>query len=226
MFIYRDVKIYDYNQFINESNQDIESICREYGIENYTINRKRLLTGIIMSIDVDGDVNISSEILTKLPLKFRNVSGGFYCYNNQLTTLEGGPSSVGGNFYCYENQLTTLEGGPSSVGGNFNCYENQLTTLEGGPSSVGGDFDCSINKLTNFYGFPEDWEGDINFTNNPCREILNLFAKEKWCQSIALLNEFEVIRGNKIFIDGLEEVCRQLKVTMPENLELENYEII
>jgi hypothetical protein len=55
----------------------IEEICKEYGIENYTINSD-------WSIDVDGDVHLSNRNLTKLPLNFRNVSGNFYCSYNQL----------------------------------------------------------------------------------------------------------------------------------------------
>ena len=245
LFNIYSVKLSRYNQFINESKSDIDSICEEYGIRNYTINEDG-------SIDVDGYVDLWGDLwgqgLTKLPLKFRNVSGNFNCSDNQLTTLEGGPESVGGYFYCHNNQLTTLEGGPESVGGdfscnsnqlfsleggpesvggNFYCNSNQLTTLEGGPKRVGGYFNCSYNQLTNFHGFPEDWDGEINFSKNPCHEILNLFPEEKRCQSIDFLNEFEVIRGNKIYLDGLEEVYHQLKVKIPEkDIKLKGYEII
>jgi len=211
------VKLSRYNQFINESKSDIDSICEEYGIRNYTINEDG-------SIDVDGDVYLYDKGLTKLPLKFRNVSGYFYCNNNQLVSLEGSPKRVGGNFSCNSSQLVSLEGGPESVGENFSCYNNKLTTLEGCPESVSGYFNCSNNQLVNFNGFPEDWEGDIFFSNNPCQEILNLFPKEKWCQSIDLLNEFEVIRGNKVYLDGLEEVYHQLKVKLPEeDIKLKGY---
>ena len=123
-----------------ESFNDIESICSKYGITNYTINTDG-------SIAVDGDVNLVDKKLTKLPLKFGNVTGGFYCNNNQLTTLEGSPKEVGGGFYCSYNQLTTLEGSPKEVGGNFYCNNNKLTTLEGSPKEVGGDFYCNHNKL-------------------------------------------------------------------------------
>ena len=92
------MKLFKYKDFLNESNQNIDSICKKYGIKNYTINGDG-------SIDVDGNVNLSSKRLTKLPLKFRNVSGGFYYHTNQLTSLEGSPQSVGGNFDCYNNQL-------------------------------------------------------------------------------------------------------------------------
>ena len=107
------MKLYKYQKFL-ESTEDIHSICKKYGIEDYTVNEDG-------SIDVEGDVDLRDKRLTKLPLKFNHVSGGFYCYNNQLVTLEGSPQSVGSHFYCGNNQLTTLEGGPKSVGGGFYC---------------------------------------------------------------------------------------------------------
>ena len=85
-----------------ESFEDIESICNKYGITNYTINDDG-------SIDVDVDVSINHKKLTRLPLKFRNVSGKFDCFYNNLTSLEGCPVNVGKSFYCYNNELTTLK---------------------------------------------------------------------------------------------------------------------
>ena len=76
------------------------------------------------SIDVDGSVDISNGRLTKIPFKFRHVSGGFYCYDNQLTSLEGAPITVGGGFDCTCNNLISLKGAPNRVGGNFLCYNN------------------------------------------------------------------------------------------------------
>jgi hypothetical protein len=128
-----------------ESTGDIESICKEYGIENWTINEDE-------SIDVDGDVDLSHRGLDKLPIKFRNVTGNFYCYHNKLTSLEGSPKWIGDYFYCQNNNLTSLEGGPKSVGHGFDCSYNNLTSLEGGPKSVGGGFDCSYNNLTSLEG--------------------------------------------------------------------------
>ena len=104
-----------------ENFQNIDSICRRYGIENYTVNPDG-------SVDVDGDVNLSQKRLTKLPLKFGRITGNFVCSFNQLTTLEGSPREVGGHFVCSFNQLTTLEGGPTEVGGDFNCSHNPLTS--------------------------------------------------------------------------------------------------
>ena len=125
----------------NESiESDIDSICKKYKIKDYIINSDGY-------IDVDWDVDLSRKNLTKLPLKFNKVSGSFYCFSNQLTTLEGSPKEVGGSFGCSYNQLTSLEGGPKEVSGYFNCDNNQLTSLEGGPTKLRDDFYCDRNPL-------------------------------------------------------------------------------
>jgi hypothetical protein len=142
-----------------ESNQDIDSICEKFNITNYTINTDG-------SIDVDGDVVITYKRLSKLPLKFGNVSGGFYCYSNQLTSLEGGPQNVGGYFSCSYNQLTSLEGCPKNVSGNFDCSNNQLTSLEGCSKNVSGNFDCSNNQLTSLKGSPQSVAGGFYCSYN------------------------------------------------------------
>ena len=110
------------------------------GVKYYTINPD-------LAIDVEGDVKLSYKNLIEFPdyIKFNYVSGDFDCYNNQLTSLKGCPTSVGGGFYCSNNQLTSLEGCPTSVGRYFNCSGNRLTSLKGCPTKVGGDFYCWNN---------------------------------------------------------------------------------
>ena len=100
---------------------NIDSICKKYDITNYTINPDG-------SIDVDGHVDFSKKGLKSIPLKFGKVSGSFYCYNNNLTSLEGSPTHVSGSFNCYNNNLTSLEGGPDEMG-DFNCDNNPITPL-------------------------------------------------------------------------------------------------
>jgi len=209
-----------YKKFF-ESKQEIDSICREYGIRNYTINPDE-------SIDVEGSVDLSSRGLKRIPLKFRNVRGNFYCHNNQLTSLEGCPQSVGGSFYCSNNQLTSLEGCPQSVGGDFLCSGNQLTSLEGCPQIVGGAFSCYNNKLTDFNGFPEYWIGIVSFNDNPVQKILDKFkiGDYGWCRVIHLLNEMDVIRGTDIIEQRFEEVYYRMKLEIPKNLEVEGYNLI
>jgi hypothetical protein len=97
----------------------ISLICKQYGIENYTINSDG-------SIDVNGDVDLINKGLTELPLRFNKVSGYFDCDGNQLTSLKGSPKWVGDWFDCNNNKLTSLEFSPDYVGGNFFCGENDL----------------------------------------------------------------------------------------------------
>ena len=209
---------------IFESLEDIHLICKKYDIQNYTINHDG-------SIDVDGDVYLSTRGLVKLPLKFRNVSGyfscggnklttlegvpqsvggDFYCNSNQLTTLEGAPQSVGGYFHCSYNKLTTLEGAPQSVGGYFSCYNNQLTTLEGAPQSVGGYFSCYNNQLTSLEGAPQS-VGDFHCNDNPVFVIWDLF---KDYSLVEFFNDCDIIhdgdRTPSVVIDRLNYFLQEI----------------
>ena len=149
-----------------ESNSEIDSICGEYRIKNYTINPDG-------TVDVNGDVNLYEKGLTKLPLKFGYVSGEFDCSYNQLTSLEGSPKKVGGGFYCGYNKLVTLEGAPKEVGGYFDCRYNQLTSLVGAPEEV-MYFNCSNNQLTSLEGAPMEVGGYFHCDGNPLpKEILD-----------------------------------------------------
>ena len=71
------MKLFRYENFIKESKEDIDSICKKFGIRNYTINEDS-------TVDVDWDVNLYDKGLTKLPLKFGKVSGYFDCQYNKL----------------------------------------------------------------------------------------------------------------------------------------------
>ena len=193
---------------MNYSN--IEQICKEYRIENYTINQDG-------TVDVDRNVNLSNKKLTRLPLKFGKVSGDFYCNDNQLTTLEGCPTEVGGDFYCSYNKLTTLEGCPKTVGGDFYCNDNQLTTLEGCPTEV-GSFDCSSNQLTII-----NWN-DVYLLNtnnfyledNPIYEVYKLFPDFKTFKDSLEWNYFR--KPNIIFKERFVEACGILEEETGKNI--------
>jgi len=62
------------------SDEKIHTICKKHNIENYTINKDH-------SIDVDGDVYLYKKELTKIPLKFRKVSGDFSCYDKSTNFI-------------------------------------------------------------------------------------------------------------------------------------------
>ena len=118
-------------------------------------------------VDVQGKFDCSSQGLKSLcGIRFGTVTKDFYCFNNQLTTLEGAPQTVERDFYCAGNQLTTLEGAPQTVGGDFFCSSNQLTTLTGAPQTVEGNFRCYNNKLTTLEGAPPTVEGNFWCYNN------------------------------------------------------------
>ena len=214
-----------YKQFIKESKTDIHSICSEYGINDYTINPDG-------SIDVDGNIILSYDFergeLSKIPLKFAKVIGDFECDRNQLTTLKGSPRSVGGNFECSGNQLTSLEYCPVSVGGNFDCHNNQLTSLEGLPE-IGGYLNCRRNQIIDFRGVSEFFEGLFYCEENPIEEIYTLFLQKEYVNDskcIKWINEFDVIQGNKVIMDRLEEVFHQLGMEVPENITFKSYKVI
>ena len=143
----------------------IEEICEKYGIKNYTINDDG-------SVDVDGLVDLSNEVLTEIPLNFNKVQGEFSCASNNLTDLKGSPKWVGGSFYCNHNNLTTLSGSPESVGGHFNCSNNKLTTLEGSPKSIGDGFDCDGNNLTSLKGCPKNIGQNFNADGNNIIDLI------------------------------------------------------
>jgi hypothetical protein len=151
--------------------------CEKY-LENYTINSDD-------TIDINGNVDLYARLgnMTKLPVKFGKVSGGFYCSGNKLTSLEGCPNYIDGDFYCYKNKLTTLEGCPKYVGGNFYCSDNNLTILKGIEK-------CEI--IDNFYCYenskipPENYiyiltakiGGEILSGNKAIDNILNTYKNE------------------------------------------------
>ena len=129
----------------------ISSICKKYGIENYTINDDG-------SIDVNGNVFLYNKELTEIPLTFNRVTGWFDCGDNNLTSLKGSPRWVGDYFSCSENNLTSLEFSPDYVGCNFWCSTNNLTDNYC-DSEIGGGFYTSLkqdglilqgNKATNY----------------------------------------------------------------------------
>jgi hypothetical protein len=235
------MKLFRYKNFIKESKEDIDLICKKFGIKNYTINEDS-------TIDVDGNVHLHEKRLTKLPLKFGKVSGNFYCSFNELKSLSGAPLSVGGHFSCHGNKLISLEGAPISVGRDFYCDSNQLKSLEGSPLSVGGGFYCNSNQLISLEGISgrisgaiychnnqlrdvkgvkDGWLGRFEVDGNPVYEIFKLFPEDKWDEVIEILNEYEVIRddGNLVILQRLEQVFLELGLEVPEIEEIEGYEI-
>ena len=130
-----------------------------------------------------GDLSLNHMNLTVLPDILKNISvgGNFWCGHNNLTSLEGAPTSVDGTFYCGYNHLTSLEGAPTSVGISFYCGHNNLTSLEFAPTSVGRHFDCSYNDLTSLEFAPKTVGeffdcryNPVKFTEKQVRAVCNV----------------------------------------------------
>jgi hypothetical protein len=146
------------DQFL-KTKEEIETWLIAHRVKRYKINDD-------LSIDVDGNVNISFKSFKRIPVQFGIVTGNFGCNNNELITLKGSPREVGGYFNCCNNQLTSLEFGPTSAGKSYECSENYLTTLLGAPRSVDGYFNCTFNELTNLEYAPREVNGDFYCNNN------------------------------------------------------------
>jgi hypothetical protein len=180
-----------------ESFKDIDSICKKFGIYNYTINEDG-------TIDVDGNVSFCNRELTSLPLKFRNVTGNFDCDYNNLSSLEGCPQSVGGDFTCSYNYLTTLEGSPKEVSGSFFCVSNKIKTFDG-VGKIGRFFFCKKNLIWNVWNI-------INPINDKCYEIIDT------------LLDYDPIREDGIILDRFNELLKN--IDRDPVTEVEGYEII
>ena len=213
-------------------------ICKKFDIKNYTINDD-------MSISIDGNVNLLRNYkLSEIPIKFKEVTGHFDCGHNALTSLKNCPEKVGGYFYCSYNKLTSLEGCPKYISSGFYCDHNKLTSLEGcpkrvdehfscennnlillkGPEYIGGQFWCVSNQITNFDGLPEFFEQSISIDRNPVDEIYRLFKCDPRC--IYYLRDYDVIRGNKVIRDRLDEVFHTLDMEVPKDIQLMNYILV
>ena len=200
--------------------EEVMEVCRNYQIYNYTINDD-------LSIDVGGSVYLNIQDLKYLPLRFNYVSGGFFCRENILVSLEGSPLTVGGNFGCGYNELKTLEGSPQTVNGDFNCYNNELKTLEGGPQTVGGNFSCYRNELKDLEHFPEV-NGIIDIEENTVNLLVYTFINKADSFMIEDFVDYEIVRnGDTVMLDRLQTFIRDNDLEMP-NLEdiKEHYKII
>jgi len=153
------------NLITKKQKDRVDSICEKYQIKNYSINSDG-------SIDVDGDVDISKQNLTKFPIVFNNVSGNFTCKDNMIKSLKGGPVTVGGNFVCAFNDLSSLAGSPESVGDDFSCKFNNLKNLIGSPRNINGMFSCGVNKLTSLEGAPDTVGGNFECYDNVLSSLL------------------------------------------------------
>ena len=221
--------------------EEVIEVCERHRIKNYTINDD-------LSIDVDGDVNLSYGNLEYLPLKFNYVSGNFYCNNNALESLEGSPQTVGGGFQCSQNELKTLEGCPQTVNGDFYCFNNNLKTLKGCPQTVNGNFSCDNNELKSLKGCPQTVNGNfgckdnelkdlehfpevngiIGIRGNPVNLLTYTFIEKADSFMIEDFIDYEIVRNrDTVMLDRLQTFIEGFDLEMPNLEEIKNhYKII
>jgi hypothetical protein len=145
-----------FKESIDEKSKIIE-LCEKYGIENYTINDD-------LSIDVEGDVDLESQSLYEIPLKFNRVSGYFDCSCNYLKSLEGCPEYVGRFFNFDDNYITSLKYLPRYISGDINFIDNEIWSFKGIPDSFRSELYCDLNKIWNIWILFETSK-DIEFFN-------------------------------------------------------------
>jgi len=193
-----------YKDFINEAKQDQWIYEGDFKATEDMVQDGKLIKDKIPDI-VKGNFYCYHNQLTSLEGAPEKVGGNFVCNDNQLKSLEGGPEQVGDTFWCDYNQLTNLEGAPEKVGEDFWCHNNQLTSLQGAPEQVGGYFDCNRNKLTTLEGAPKKVGGDFDSRNNK----VNLAIEEEFIESGSYQDNY--------WID-------LLKYMLKENIPLEKVE--
>ena len=111
----------------------IREILYKLGVTNYTIDEQGF-------VSVGDDVDISDNYFTEIPVKFKEVSGDFFCGINNLTTLKNCPIYVGENFSCDMIRAKSLEYCPDEVMGDFSCEYNTIEELPSTKKIVHGNF--------------------------------------------------------------------------------------
>ncbi|WP_419764694.1 MAG: hypothetical protein ACNI28_13000 [Arcobacter sp.] len=144
----KDVVEHVYKPIVSLQNkEDIEKWLHKYDITNYKILEDN-------SVDVTGRVKLSDRLanLSRLPLKFNEITGDFDISDNELTSLEGCPSVVKGDFLAFKNEIYSLKGGPKDVQGNYIILKNNISNLKYAPTIVKDDFICSHNPIDSLEG--------------------------------------------------------------------------
>jgi hypothetical protein len=171
---------------------EIIKICKEYNITKYTINDD-------YSIDVDGPVDLSHKKLTKIPIKFNNVTGFFSCVGNQLVDLENAPRRVERNFMCqnqYNDSFISLKGAPEYVGFRFDFNDNEnLKDFTDFPTYVGATIDARSTGLYSFDCIPESATKVFIDYDTPLFAVLR-------CLSSAIFPIMQKNRNGEIFINS------------------------
>lgn len=101
-----------------------------------------------MSVDVDGDVNLSLTGIKFIPVQFNIVSGNFICLDNPMTTLKGSPRVVGGVFYFNSNKLVrSIKDMPEEIGGDAVIRANIEVLTDCSNKQLEKLYECESGKV-------------------------------------------------------------------------------
>jgi hypothetical protein len=151
-------------------------------------------------VDVEGSFDCRvQELGDFLGIRFGKVSGSFWCYGNQLITLEGSPRVVGRSFYCSRNPLISLEGAPKVIKGEF-CFKNTLFKY---------NLPSFLNEID-----------DIKPDEIPLLLTHHFFTPQVIKEQITKNPNFPYYVSLAWNTEGFKKTQEELKKTLPENILL------
>jgi hypothetical protein len=153
-------------------------------LDTYKITRYRINDDL--TVDVDGNVNLTGKDLYELPVQFNKVNGYFWCDHNYLTSLKGSPYELEGPFHCGGNNLTSLQYAPQTMEA-IECSQNPIVSLKGFNSKIDKYFFHSyfiekpiiIKEIENYYKQVNFIKYEAKLTDKELRIILGYISLEE-----------------------------------------------
>jgi Leucine-rich repeat (LRR) protein len=115
----------------------------------------------------------------------------FFCYNNQLTTLDVSKNVALAYLDCDTNQLTSLDVSKNLSLGNIQCRNNLLTSLDVSINTNLKSLDCSSNKLTS-----------LNFKNGINASITSPYISFKYNPNLKCILVDDATYSNTYWADA------------------------
>lgn len=128
-------------------------------LNSISIEKRSVIIEDDLSVSLKGSIKFKNRLkgkkLEELPIKFNTIHGEFNVMDIGLKTLKNCPDVVIGNFDCsYNNDLTSLEGGPKKVEGGYYVSNTGIEDFQGMPNSVQGIFVSECRRLQSLKGVP------------------------------------------------------------------------
>lgn len=123
--------------------EEINKLLKYYKVKRYTINED-------LSVDVNGNVDLSDNELDCLPIVFNTVSGNFIANRNNLKSFDGFPKKLGGSLSVSNNNISSFKNAPEVINGNFSCMNNKIIDFKDFPSEIKGNVLLLNNLIENF----------------------------------------------------------------------------